>query len=55
LLDEELPTLLPLISGCQSASDALEVEGEVGTQDFMVRQLFHLSVLNLGLIKDART
>jgi hypothetical protein len=52
------------MSGRQSASDVLEVEGrevsqsgqtEVGSQDFMVRQLFHLSVLNMPFIKNVRT
>jgi hypothetical protein len=64
VLDEELPTLLPPISGRQSVSDALEVEGrevsqsgqtEVRSQDFVVRQLFHFSVLNMPFIKNVRT
>ena len=63
-LDEELPALLVSISGRQSASAALEVEeregsqsgrAEMESQGFVVRQSFHLSALNLALIKNART
>jgi hypothetical protein len=59
-----LPALLASNSGRRSASAALEVEerevsqsGEnaVGSQGFVVRQLFHLSALNPALIKNART
>ena len=63
-LDEALPAVLASISVHQYACSAREVEegeatqsglGEVGSQGFMVRQLFHLSALNFGLIKNART
>jgi hypothetical protein len=59
-----LPALLVSISGRQSASAALEAEeregsqsgqAEVESQGFVVRQSFHLSALNLVLIKNART
>jgi hypothetical protein len=59
-----LPAVLASISVHQSACSALEVEkreatqsgqAEVGSQGFMVRQLYHLSSLNFGLIKNART
>jgi hypothetical protein len=59
-----LLAVLASVSGHQSSSAALEVEerevsqsgqAEEGSQGFMVRQLFHLSALNLALIKNVRT
>jgi hypothetical protein len=59
-----LPLLTASISGLQTASASLEVEEreasqsgqtDVGSQGVMVGHLFHLSVLILALIKNART
>ena len=52
-LDEELAALLASVSGRQSSSAALEIEDrrvsqsgqtQVGSQGFVVRQLFYLSL-----------
>jgi ubiquitin C-terminal hydrolase len=54
-LDEELSALLASIGGPSRQSFSAAQEREVGNQGFVVRQLSHLSALNLASIKNARS